>query len=129
MDTQIHHNAFRIAKGKLGMVKELFSKLGMTVSYEPFDDEWALFKQEGNDVRIQVIEVSKEAKYFEGKEESHIGFISKNPVSDIAEIEKFAKENELVFVKGSWSDQEHWFDMSELFVDFVIEIMDKKILD
>ena len=129
MDSEIHHTAFRISRGKLDIVIKLFDKLGLEVTYQPKGEDWALLKNKNNDTRIQIIEVSKEPLQFEGKEESHIGFISKNPKQALDEIEKFAEINKIKFVKGSWSDLEFWFDLPEIFVDFVVEVMDRRILE
>ena len=37
------------------------------------------------------------------------------------------KSKGIEFAQGSWSELEHWFDIP-LFVDFVVEVMDEKIL-
>lgn len=127
MVTEMHHSAFKITKGSMDIVKLLFRKLGFEVSYAP-EPAWALFKQPGNEMRIQIIEVSPGHENQTGKEECHIGLVSEKPIEDIEEIELFALEHNIRFSKDSWSEDEHWFDFPDIFVDFVIEIMDKKLL-
>lgn len=78
---------------------------------------------------IQLVEV--DAVPFEGptRPNAHIGFISEDPVSQIRRIEDWAVQRNLRFSKGGWSDRELYFDIPELFVDAVIEIMHVSILD
>ena len=123
----MHHSAFKVTKGSMEIVKLLFKKLGFEATYEP-EPTWALFKQPENEIRIQIIEVSAKPEHTVGKEECHIGLISEKPLEDIKEIENFAFEHNLTFSRDSWSENEHWFDLPDIFVDFVIEIMDKKML-
>jgi hypothetical protein len=123
----LHHSAFTIKRGTLPLIEELFKICNLENVYQP-EEDWALFKQKDNDTRIQIIEVDKKTGYFEGKEEMHIGFISENPLKKIQMIKTFAETHNLTVIQNQWSDLEYWFDIPELFVNFVIEIMDKKIL-
>jgi len=106
---------------------DLFKELGCEVFHQNLKERWGLFKKDG--CIIQVVECPVEPLCSDKKIASHIGFISDNPEAEVERIKKWAEEKGLEFVQGSWSDLEFWFDLPEFFNDFVIEIMNRKILE
>jgi len=115
---RIHHTAHRVKDLKIAI--ELMGLLGMEVTYKP-DPDWALLKQGGNDTRIQLIESDIEP--IPDRTDSHICFLSDDPAKSIEDIKRWAEDKKLKFIQGKWSDDEHWFDLPDIFTDFVVEIM------
>lgn len=124
----LHHCAKRIAPQSLEFVMELFKELGCKESYWEEGARWAMIEQEGTNFDIQFIETAQKPQSMEEKRNSHIAFISANPKNEINRIESWIKAQDYKFKSGSWSEQEHYFDCPDVFIDFVIEIMDESIL-
>ena len=57
------------------------------------------------------------------KRGSQIAFLSETPRADLEQIAKWVSSKGLHTVLGQWSDQEHYLDIPQAFVDFVIEAM------
>jgi len=129
MDVELHHCAYRINPDSFEKAAELFKELGCNLYYRVNNERWGLFRQERNDIVIQLIETKTGVLPTDEKTSSHIAFISSDPKTELERIKKWAEDNNLEFVQGSWSETEHWFDIPEFFNDFVIEIMDKSIFD
>ena len=125
-ELELHHFAHRIIKGSLEFVIELFEQMGFYVSYREKDARCAMVKQ--NSVDIQLIETDDKPLQTEVKINSHIAFISDNPEKEIERLKKWIESKDKKFVQGKWSDKEFWFDLPEIFVDFVIEVMNTSIL-
>jgi len=127
-DTQLHHFSKKIAPGSLKFVLDLFAQLGCDLFYMGANKNWALVEQKGTDVKIQLIESSGKILSTKAKENSHIGFISSTPEKDIAKLKRWVERRGKKFVQGGWSDKELYFDCPEVFVDFIVEIMNTSIL-
>ncbi|MFA6462353.1 MAG: hypothetical protein WCV90_08895 [Candidatus Woesearchaeota archaeon] len=127
MDLKLHHCAYRINLGCFNKVSKLLIQLGCTSIYTSKEKDWGIFNQ--NNRILQIIETPVKPLNCKQKLSSHIGFISSDPLKEIKRIEKWAKKNKLRFVHGSWSELEFWFYFPELFNDFVIEVMNKKIIE
>jgi len=78
---------------------------------------------------IQLIEVDEVPQQSDSRKSSHVAFTSENPAEQIQKIEKWASEKNIRFERGGWSEKELWFDLPELFVDFVIEVMNVSIIE
>ncbi len=124
-----HHVCHRIGPGTLEIVLELFGQLGCQVTYRPEDGGWAMVAQPGGSIDIQLFEETGLAIPTKQKLRSHLAFLSDNPSHDLETIEAWAKERDLQFVTSGWSEQERWFDLPNLFGDFVIEIMDRSVVE
>ena len=123
----LHHFAVRIASGSLDFVMGLFEQLGCKESYYEDGASWAMFEQ--GDKIIQLIETDQAPEETKTKSSSHIAFLSGDPKSDIEKMQKWAESRGQAFVGGQWSGRERYFDCPEIFIDFVIEIMDRTIIE
>ena len=122
MKTKLHHFAYNIRPNTLELVLELFKKLDCHLDYREGDARWCIIAQDPNQL-LQVIETNDKPISIKIKFNTHVGFLSDTPKKDIEEIKKWAEKKNLKFRQGSWSDRELWFDLPDLFVNFVIEIM------
>ena len=126
---KLHHCANRITPNSLEFVMDLFNQLGCQESYWENGSRWAMIKQNGSDTIIQFIETDQSPKATEEKRNSHIAFLSNDPQKDVSMIKKWiCKQNKEIKI-GNWSDKELYFDCPEVFIDFVIEIMHKDIVE
>lgn len=128
MKTILHHFAYNITQDNLELVIELFEKMGCELSYRKGEERWCLMKQ-GKNI-IQIIETNYQSNVeIDQKTDTHIGFLSDDPVGDIEEIKKLFKSKNINFRQGRWSDKELWFDLPDVFANFVIEIMHTSIVE
>ena len=125
MKAKLHHFAYNIKPNKLAIVIELFEKLGCNLSYREGQSRWCMIEQKPLLIDIQIIETKDKVVPIETKINTHIGFISNNPTKDIKEIASWAEDKKIKFKQGSWSEKELWFDLPDIFTNFVIEIMEK----
>ncbi|MFC1644714.1 hypothetical protein ACFL08_01655 [Patescibacteria group bacterium] len=123
MKTTLHHFAYTITPGSLELVLELFEKMGCELAYREGDARWCLIWQKKIPIDIQIIETEDEVAPTEIKTSTHIAFVSEDPRGDIDEIEAWTRENEVGFIRGGWSEKELWFDLPDIFGNFVVEIM------
>ena len=126
MKTQLHHFAYKIQPNTLETVIKLLEKLGCKVSYRKGQERWCMISQDKN--IIQLIETEDTPINIETKTNTHIAFISQTPQEDIEKIKQWAKENNIEFRQGEWYEGAYWFDLPKMFSNFVIEIMDTKLL-
>lgn len=88
-----------------------------------------MIEQEGLTFDIQFIERDCEPIHIELKRGNHVAFISFDPTKELERIKQWVKRQNKMFVTDSWSDKEHYFDCPEVFVDFVVEIMHRSIVE
>ncbi|MDB5194759.1 MAG: hypothetical protein JWN50_773 [Parcubacteria group bacterium] len=88
-----------------------------------------MIRQDGVDFNIQLKEVDEALVHNKFRADSHLAFISDNPKEQIDRVERWASEHNVSFTRGGWSDRELYFDLPELFVDFVVEVMHTSILE
>ena len=128
---QLHHSAHQVAAGSKDLVAELFtSKLGFR---EVFRNEYAVLLRQGNtNVDIQFIGKNPGPGVAqEGKILSHIGFTSDSPSADLKELQEWFRERGYESEIGQFyeeTDMDLWFDVPEVFLDFVIEVVDTQFL-
>lgn len=122
-DPQLHHVAKRITQQSLEKVIEVFELLGCKVTEQQEGARWAMVGQDAVTFGVQLIEVDEVPEQCKSRTSSHIAFISNTPAEQIEKIGKWALEKNVRFQKGGWSEKELWFDLPDLFVDFVVEIM------
>jgi len=129
MKTILHHFAYNIRPNSLELVLEVLERLGCSPSYRQGNARWCLIKQEPIPVRIQLIETKDQPVLIKRKIKTHIAFLSDTPKKDIEEIRQWLENRNIDFRQGSWSDKELWFDLPDLFINFVIEIMHTSIVE
>lgn len=130
MKTTLHHFAHTITPQNLELVLELFEKMGCSLAYREGNARWCMVAQKPIPIDIQIIEVQdKPISDIDKKINVHIAFLSDHPKDDILELEKWAKEKGIKFRHGGWSEKELWFDLPDVFVNFVIEIMHTSIVE
>jgi len=77
---------------------------------------------------IQIAEVSDSPiTNIDIKKRTHIAFISDDPQAIIDKVEIWAKSKNINFRQGGWSDKERYFDLPDIFVNIVVEIMHTSI--
>jgi len=128
-DPRLHHYCQSIAKGHLNDVVEMYTLLGFKVVYTPPGNAgWIMIGQEQLRFAIQIAEVAdKPITDIHTKTQTHIAFISDNPQKVIDKIETWAKSKNLQFRKGGWSEKERYFDLPDIFINFVVEVMHTSI--
>lgn len=128
-DPQLHHAAKRITRNSLEKVIEAFEQLGCKLMYSLGDSRWAMVGQDGLAFDIQLVEVDEKPVQSKSRINSHVAFISDAPAEKIQKVERWAAQNKIRFEKGGWSERELWFDLPDLFVDFVVEVMHVSITE
>ncbi|MGM5487754.1 MAG: hypothetical protein ACQESG_02285 [Nanobdellota archaeon] len=127
MDVRLHHFAYTIRPDCLELVLELLERLGCTISYK--EKGWCMIEQKPIPIDIQLIETEDQLIPIEKKMNTHIAFLSDTPGEDIAEIMEWCKRKGINTRQGGWSERELWFDLPDVFVNFVIEIMHSSIVE
>ena len=86
--------------------------------------------QENLRFAIQIIQVDdKPVEEISKKIQSHVALISDNPSNVIDKIKTWANSKSLRFRDGGWSPIERYFDLPDIFVNFVMEVMHTSIED
>jgi hypothetical protein len=129
MKVKLHHFAYNVTPNKLELVLEFLKKLGCTLAYREKNARWCLIKQKPIPINIQIIETKDKPIPIKKKINTHIAFLSDNPKKDIEVIKKWSKIKGIKFRQGGWSNRELWFDLPEIFINFVIEIMHTSIVE
>lgn len=129
VDPRLHHYAQNIVRGTLEDVLEMYQIFNCEVVYGPDSSQkWAMVGQSQLRFAIQVVEVDDQPiTSIELKRKSHIAFLSENPKELINKVETWAKGKNIQFRQGGWSDRERYFDLPDIFVNFVIEVMHTSI--
>ena len=129
-DPQLHHTSVKIVQGSLESVIHVFELLGCQVFYRHPSGQSVMVGQHAVPLfDIQLTEVQQQPQDNQHKVYSHVAFISEDPAAKIEAVEVWAKENKIAFTRGGWSERELWFDLPDLFVDFVIEVMHVSITE
>ena len=130
MKTRLHHFAYNITPDSLELVLELLEKMGCSSAHREEDARWCMIKQKSIPIDIQIIEVQyAPVSNIDKKTNSHIAFLSKNPKEDILKLEEWSKNKGIKFRSGDWSEKELWFDLPDIFVNFVVEIMHTSMVE
>lgn len=125
-DPRLHHYCQNITKGNLDNVVEMYKLLGFDIVYTPPPSKWPWIMVGQPQLRfaIQISEVDdKPVENLDEKRKTHIALISDDPKSVIEKVGMWAKEKGLAFREGGWSDIERYFDLPDVFVSFVVEVM------
>lgn len=127
---QLHHYAIRIRPKTLASAIKIFEHLWCSISYRPPNtNTWAMVKYPDIDTRIQLIETDSIVEETEKKRNSHIAFISKDPKKELERIKRIIESIWLKYTQWGRSDKEFYFDCPDIFIDFVIEIMNTSVLN
>lgn len=129
MKTTLHHFAYNITPHSLELVLELFELMGCKLEYKKPQARWCMIGQPPIPIDIQIIETRDSPIPIETKKNTHIAFLSNNPKKDLEEIEQWSVENNIKFIQDNWSEKELWFDLPDLFINFVIEIMHTSVVE
>lgn len=124
-DPRLHHYCQNISKGYLETVIEMYALFNCRVVYRPPKGQgWAMVGQDQLRFAIQIAEVEdKPIADINQKKKVHVAFISDDPKGLISKVEKWASSKNLKFREGGWSPIERYFDLSDIFVNFVVEVM------
>ncbi len=125
---KLHHFAYNIKPNTLELVIELLEQLACTVSYREKNARWCMMEQKPILIDVQFIETQYKSIPTKNKINTHIAFLTNDPQKYIKQIKKWAINKNLKFTQGKWSDKELWFDLPDLFVNFVIEIMHTSVV-
>lgn len=128
MKIKLHHFAYNITPNNLELVIELFEKLGCAPAYREKNARWCMIAQKSIPVDIQIIEIKDKSIPIKKKTDTHIAFLSDKPKEDIKMIKQWSKNKNIKFRQGGWSGKELWFDLPDVFTNFVIEIMHTSIV-
>ena len=118
---ELNHFAYRIAPGSLEFVFDLFEQMNCSPGYKDEILRWGLVRQ--GSTHVQFIESGDAPLPSAAKENSHIGFLSADPAGEVERIREWAAGRGHELVVGGWSDKEYWFDIPDVFVEFVVEVM------
>ena len=125
---RLHHYCQNIKEGHLNDVVEMYKLLGFRITYISPEKDWVLIGQYDSKFRIQIAQVNDlPLKNINLKNRNHVGFISENPKKIINKIKAWADNKGFDFKQGQWSDLEMFFDLPDIFIDFVVEVMDSSI--
>lgn len=129
LDPRLHHYAQNITQGTLETVLEMYALLNCEVVYRPNNGyAWAMVGQKDLRFAIQIVEVpEKPIEDLDIKRRTHIAFLSDVPGEVIAKIGRWAQDKGIVFRQGGWSPKEQYFDLPDIFVNFVVEVMHTSI--
>lgn len=122
---KLHHTALRIGRNSLPVVIDLFQQLGMECTVKEIGYGWVMMSQ-GFDIQLSEVDSVDGASI--NRIKSHVGFLSDNPQAWIEKLEAWAESNGLAWTSGGWNQRERWFDLPDVFVDWVIEVMDEAVV-
>lgn len=129
MTITLHHFAYNIRPNKLELAIELFNIFNCTVSYRQKNKRWCMIEQKPIPIDIQIIETENYQIPLEIKINTHIAFLSNSPKDDIDKIKKWCKSKKIKFQQGEWTEKELWFDLPDIFINFVVEVMHTSIVE
>lgn len=129
IDPRLHHYCQNVITGSLETVLEMYELLNCKVVYRPKSEyKWAMVGQEQLQFSIQIAEVpDAPITDIDKKRQTHVAFISDDPQALINKVESWAKQENIAFRQGGWSKIERYFDLPDLFVNFVVEVMHTSI--
>jgi hypothetical protein len=128
IDPRLHHYCQNITEGHLSDMVDMYKLLGLDVVYAPDSADWVMVAQKELDFAIQITQVSDEPiSDIEIKRRTHIAFLSDDPQAVVNKVKIWAESKDITFREGGWSDIERYFDLPDIFSNFVIEVMHSSI--
>lgn len=132
MDTELilHHCCQNVTRGNLDLMVEMYALLGFKIAYTPPTKDWVLMEQPDISFKIQVTQTDEDPiRDLEKKRQTHLGFISNDPSKVLGLVKEWAADKQLDFREGEWSQRERYFDLPDVFVNFVIEVMHSSVIE
>ncbi|MBP9701456.1 MAG: hypothetical protein KBD47_00560 [Candidatus Pacebacteria bacterium] len=128
-DPRLHHYCQNIKTGYLKDVIEMYSLLDFDIVYNPGEQAgWIMVGQKQLRFAIQITQVDDTPiADLDVKKRTHIAFLSDNPKEVVEKIRTWAETKGLEFRQGGWSDRELYFDLPDVFINFVVEVMHTSI--
>lgn len=123
---KLHHCAYQITKGNSKLMQNFCETFGAKLVWEGYDQGREIAMQFDNNFCIQFSEIQEKPIINENKKETHLAFSSINPKKDLATIENWFKKNNIKIKTGKWKETELWIDCPEIFINFVIEVLDTR---
>lgn len=130
MKTVLNHFAYDIRPNTLELFIQLAQELWCFVWYRIWDARRCNIEQKNlPDIFVQIIEIDDIPVAIDKKTNTHIAFLSDSPKEDLDYIKQWCESKKVRFNQGAWSDRELWFDLPDIFVNFVIEIMHTSVVN
>ncbi len=127
-DPKLHHYCQNIKKGYLDDVAEMYKLLGFDVVYTPSEGDWIMMGQSQLRFAIQITQVDDiPIQDIEIKKRTHIAFLSDNPQEVLDKVKAWADGKGIKYRDSGWSEIERWFDLPDIFTNFVVEVMHTSI--
>ena len=134
---ELNHCAFRVYKDAFDLVVSLFTeKLGFRVLRREHFTVWMRQGEIPVDIQLSASDTEPETRWLGtdivgrrdlrgkcDKSRSQIAFLSEQPEKDLRLLADKIENNGYKTVVLGFSDKEFFFDIPEVFVDFVIEAM------
>ena len=134
---ELNHCAFRVYKDAFDLVVSLFTeKLGFRVLRRKHSIVWMRQGEIPVDIQLSASDTEPETRWLGNdivgrrdlrgkcdKSRSQIAFLSEQPEKDLRHLADEIENNGYKTVVLGFSDKEFFFDIPEVFVDFVIEAM------
>ena len=126
---RLHHYAQNITKDTLEDVLEMYKLFNCDVVYRPNNGyNWAMVGQPQLRFAIQIVETEEQPiSDIELKRNAHVAFLSDDPQELIDKVKAWAESKNIQFRQGGWSDKERYFDLPDIFINFVVEVMHTSI--
>lgn len=132
MSLEFHHCSKRINKDNFDLAIKLFQKLGFVLEdkwVEPDNVISAILNFPSKSISLQLLSSEDPSIPTYNKKDSHVCLITNNPKKELLGIKSWASKHHLKYIENSFSDKEFYFDLPELFIDFVIEIMHRSVVE
>lgn len=128
-DPHLHHYCQQIMPNTLEVVLEMYELLGCKAAYRPRNDNsWAMVAQEKLNFAIQIVEApGTPIEDINVKNNSHIAFITDDPQGVVKKIRDWAEAKGIKFREGLWYEGALYFDLPDIFLNFVVEVMHTSI--
>lgn len=124
---KLNHVANRLSPAHFETVVEMLkTRLGFVELRRTERSIW--LRQPGTNVDLQFSR-SDTGHRDEDKLRSQVSFLSDTPKADLDQIAEWFRQHGLDAFVGSYSDREFYLDVSQAFVDFVIEAMTPELAD
>lgn len=118
---RFNHVAVRVTNARYELVARMVTeRLGFVQLRRT--DRSAHFRQPGTNVDLQLSR-SDTAHRDDDKRRSQVSFLSDTPRADLEALADWARGEGVPAEVGAYSDKEFFLDLSDAFVDFVVEAM------
>jgi hypothetical protein len=126
-----HHTSFGIAPGMLGRATQCFELLGCSVVFKPDDDSrWLMVEHADCPFAFQLYETDDQGiEPLARKRQTHIAFLSADPAAVLDSVRQWAHGNGMRFLSGEWASTQLYFDLPEVFVFGVVEVMHTSVVE